>query len=42
MVKKEDPDEEPANGNRFNSSYYAKSERGDDFNENGQTDNYEN
>jgi len=45
MVKKEEPDEESANGSHFNSSYYAKPERpaggGDDFNENGQTDNYD-
>lgn len=40
MVKKEEPDEESANGSRYSNSYYAKPER-DDFNENGQTDNYD-
>lgn len=41
MVKKEEPDEETANGSRYNSSYYTKPEHGEDFNENGQTDNYD-
>lgn len=43
MVKKEEPDEENANGSRFSNTYYPKPERGtEDFNnENGQTDNYD-
>ncbi|XP_025418400.1 U1 small nuclear ribonucleoprotein 70 kDa-like [Sipha flava] len=41
MVKKEEPDEDNANGSRYSSSYYTKPERGEDFNENGQTDNYD-
>lgn len=44
MVKKEEPDDESANGSnsRFSSSYYPKQEHGvDDYNENGQTDNYD-
>lgn len=41
MVKKEEPDEETANGSRYSSSYYTKPEHGEDFNENGQTDNYD-
>lgn len=42
MVKKEEPDEDNANGSRYNSSYYTKPEQAnEDFNENGQTDNYD-
>lgn len=42
MVKKEEPDEENPNGSRYSSSYYTKPERGnEDYNDNGQTDNYD-
>lgn len=41
MVKKEEPDEENANGSRFSNTYYPKPENNtEDYNENGQTDNY--
>lgn len=42
MVKKEEPDEDNPNGSRFSSSYYPKPERGtEEYNENGQTENYD-
>lgn len=42
MVKKEEPDEDNANGSRYSNPYYPKPERGvEDYNENGQTDNYD-
>lgn len=41
MVKKEEPDEENPNNSHYNSSYYTKPERGEDFNENGPTENYD-
>lgn len=42
MVKKEEPDEDNANGSLYKNSYYTKPEHGDDgFNENGQIDNYD-
>lgn len=41
MVKKEEPDEDNPNGSRY-SNYYPKPERGtEDYNENGQSNNYD-